>query len=510
MNKHTSPKALLRILILIVIASLFLYSFGSAEVSQLNLSRTSREELLQFMDEISSVIDLYHSTSSNLESELLGRVKTSVESYFDKKDISVSWPWFDYSYSRDGDLYTVSTHVEYRDSNNKKQEPNVYSELFSVDDNIQIYYLTIGNEAIIDSRNMLPNSIWDKEPEPIISTITGLNLTDYTTDELHSLLNQTTDELKRNHEPKSSVTDTIRSMTVTATEKYLSERDSTISWPWFDYTYTNDWDLYTFTAPVTVKSSAGKSDMDVYSEAYPINGQYTLTYLSIGDDIVLDNRELVNSDTDMSSSIDVSAVNSAVSGNNGISSSLDTDTEPVIMQLGSTGEDVRILQEYLHELGFLSGSADGNFGNKTKKAVLSFQKANKLTADGNVTQSLFDLIEQSITSVPEKVQRYTSVELYEQYKQNEVAADAELKGKTIEVSGTIYSIDSTSFLFSTTYTVLLYVDEWGINDVYCYFGEEKLNEVASLRKDQKVVIRGVCDGLGLFGDPELTKCEVIE
>ena len=40
------------------------------------------------------------------------------------------------------------------------------------------------------------------------------------------------------------------------------------------------------------------------------------------------------------------------------------------------------LQQALIDLGFLKGSADGIFGNKTENAVRSFQRANKLTVDG--------------------------------------------------------------------------------------------------------------------------------
>lgn len=49
---------------------------------------------------------------------------------------------------------------------------------------------------------------------------------------------------------------------------------------------------------------------------------------------------------------------------------------------GSKGENVRLLQQVLINLGYLSGKADGKFGPMTEEAVISFQKANSLTADG--------------------------------------------------------------------------------------------------------------------------------
>ena len=52
------------------------------------------------------------------------------------------------------------------------------------------------------------------------------------------------------------------------------------------------------------------------------------------------------------------------------------------MKVGSTGTDVKSLQQKLIELGYLSGNADGIYGVKTAAAVKAFQKAMKLTADG--------------------------------------------------------------------------------------------------------------------------------
>ena len=58
---------------------------------------------------------------------------------------------------------------------------------------------------------------------------------------------------------------------------------------------------------------------------------------------------------------------------------------PKSIQRGFTGSDaVRDIQKRLKELGYYKGSADGDFGPATEKAVMAFQKANGLTADGKV------------------------------------------------------------------------------------------------------------------------------
>lgn len=55
-----------------------------------------------------------------------------------------------------------------------------------------------------------------------------------------------------------------------------------------------------------------------------------------------------------------------------------------VVALGSRGEQVRQIQQRLIQYGYLSGSADGVFGQETYDAVLWFQRKNGLTADGKV------------------------------------------------------------------------------------------------------------------------------
>ena len=52
------------------------------------------------------------------------------------------------------------------------------------------------------------------------------------------------------------------------------------------------------------------------------------------------------------------------------------------LKKGSTGEDVKKLQQALIDLGYLSDTADGTFGAKTQDAVTRFQAVNGLDADG--------------------------------------------------------------------------------------------------------------------------------
>lgn len=63
------------------------------------------------------------------------------------------------------------------------------------------------------------------------------------------------------------------------------------------------------------------------------------------------------------------------------SASTATGTQPTVYR-GSRGDAVRRLQELLNKKGFDCGAVDGIFGSKTYAAVMAFQKANGLGADG--------------------------------------------------------------------------------------------------------------------------------
>ena len=56
--------------------------------------------------------------------------------------------------------------------------------------------------------------------------------------------------------------------------------------------------------------------------------------------------------------------------------------QTALMRLGDSNESVKIMQQKLISLGYLTGTADGIFGNMTYRAVKEFQKANALYADG--------------------------------------------------------------------------------------------------------------------------------
>lgn len=54
-----------------------------------------------------------------------------------------------------------------------------------------------------------------------------------------------------------------------------------------------------------------------------------------------------------------------------------------LSKYGSSGEEVKQIQQKLKNWGYYNGNVDGVFGSKTQEAVKKFQKANGLKQDRN-------------------------------------------------------------------------------------------------------------------------------
>lgn len=69
---------------------------------------------------------------------------------------------------------------------------------------------------------------------------------------------------------------------------------------------------------------------------------------------------------------------------------------PCVFKNGHRSPAIKEIQSYLNKNGYPCGTADGSFGSKTSEALKSWQKANRLTADGifgkgsNGVMKLFD------------------------------------------------------------------------------------------------------------------------
>ena len=80
------------------------------------------------------------------------------------------------------------------------------------------------------------------------------------------------------------------------------------------------------------------------------------------------------------------------SGSSG-SASTPTTTNPNTLKYGDSGSRVTALHTNLKKLGYYTGTVDGRFGAGTQRAVISFQKASGLTADGLAGTRTLELLE---------------------------------------------------------------------------------------------------------------------
>ena len=75
-----------------------------------------------------------------------------------------------------------------------------------------------------------------------------------------------------------------------------------------------------------------------------------------------------------------------------------TLAEGETLETGATGAEVTALQEALKELGFYTGTVDGDFGEGTAAAVGAFQRANGLGDDGVVGPATAEAITDALAA----------------------------------------------------------------------------------------------------------------
>ena len=96
----------------------------------------------------------------------------------------------------------------------------------------------------------------------------------------------------------------------------------------------------------------------------------------------------------------------------------------------------------------------------------------------------------------------TAVQAYKEYTENQVACKTKYEGKYLAITGVIDDIDTN--IWGQEYVSFDVGDEWAIEDVDCFFKNDQMDYVATLKKGQKVTIYGICD-IGSF-DFKLGEC----
>jgi tRNA_anti-like len=84
----------------------------------------------------------------------------------------------------------------------------------------------------------------------------------------------------------------------------------------------------------------------------------------------------------------------------------------------------------------------------------------------------------------------TAKQIVTDYKENELAADAKYKDKTVEVSGVVQTVSKD--LFDKAYVSLESGDP--VSSVQVYFEDSEASKIMSLKTGQRVTVRGRVDG----------------
>ena len=117
---------------------------------------------------------------------------------------------------------------------------------------------------------------------------------------------------------------------------------------------------------------------------------------------------------------------------------------------------------------------------------VSFSSGNNNLKTTDVSNNIEDNIQKPIEYI-----KVTALKLSEDYKANEVAADATYKGKQVEASGYINNIGKD--ITDTAY-VSLKTDQYSIVGVQCMFEKDFEPQLVTLSKDQNITLQGEVSG----------------
>lgn len=158
------------------------------------------------------------------------------------------------------------------------------------------------------------------------------------------------------------------------------------------------------------------------------------------------------------------------------------------LQNGSRGDEVKRLQQKLMDLGYLRGSADGVFGNKTAEAVRAFQQAQGLSATGvadAATQRALYALESAPSLVTYEALNYAALK----------PGGGQYEGTRVQFTGRVLQVltDDTYRDTAGVYTLLRVATRSVASDVVYVYGFLPADG-DPLQEGDQVVIRGTTRG----------------
>lgn len=111
------------------------------------------------------------------------------------------------------------------------------------------------------------------------------------------------------------------------------------------------------------------------------------------------------------------------------------------------------------------------------------------------------------TKAKEKAVSISANDLFDAYEDNEVKADEQYKGKTLQISGKIGDIGKD--IIDESYITFEGKDPYAVFFVQCMFSDqEEVKNLSNLSKGDKVTITGECSGV--TGNVIIRDCKIEE
>lgn len=269
---------------------------GLAEIPEADFSQTSLSVLNQLLEDIASERSLHYEMDDEMKEEVNKAAKTAFGRYYAYKH-SITWAWHDweYEYQRDRDLFTFKSHVDYKRSGRNTQD-QVAANVYRMGTVYRVYEILVNGKVVdTDPGVVIPENHLFDETDTVINERTGWILSFFSADELDALETMVKREIAANHTPRSD--SRINNALITMVENLFAKRGVRVVWHWFDYTYTCDWNCYTETILIDyTENGESFENVPVYAEIFPEAGTYEVHYLKIGEQVLLDTLDRVNSE----------------------------------------------------------------------------------------------------------------------------------------------------------------------------------------------------------------------
>lgn len=182
---------------------------------------------------------------------------------------------------------------------------------------------------------------------------------------------------------------------------------------------------------------------------------------------------------------------------------------------GMYDESISVIFDFIIENGYTPDSTDSDYEMAVgfiEDIIDSVSDENKLKAAEltgiEVSLGIQDsAAESSAAQSSSSALSVTAGQMIDDYNSNTFSADQKYKGKSVQVTGSIYSIESTDDGGALVKLTRDNEDIW--EDIWCYvYDSAELQKVAELVAEQTATIEGICEGDDFF--IEMSNCKVIQ